>query len=274
MGVNMWAIDFEFNSQTDDDVAAIAGGRIVDGTTTPIDNRGNFLEIDHDPTSNPTLSGHNSRYLHLAAGSPWAAGIDINVDVRQGQHIGYSGSTGTGFPPQPHLHLDLRLNDASGDPTEPIPMEPMSAQSNFGRWGGCGTEADKNSPYWYPDGDGDGYTEGEETSIGTLIADRCDPNSATTLPNVAWPSDLRGGSFTAGKVNLIDAISFTNPVRRYLTSPGDPNYSPRWDLVPGSGGLEYWINIADLGAMAAGYKAYPPMFGGTTRAFNGPTCTD
>ncbi|HSP55100.1 MAG TPA: hypothetical protein VLS25_05880, partial [Dehalococcoidia bacterium] len=64
---------------------------------------------------------------------------------------------------------------------------------------------------------------------------------------------------------------FVAPVRRIDTSPGNPNYSQRWDLVPGRGLFPNWIAINDLTALLSGASGMPPMFGGT-RAFNGPLC--
>jgi hypothetical protein len=59
--------------------------------------------------------------------------------------------------------------------------------------------------------------------------------------------------------------------RKLNTSPGNPNFNQRWDLVPGRGIFDGWINVADLTAVVNGSSGYPPMFGGT-RAFNGPAC--
>lgn len=50
-----------------------------------------------------------------------------------------------------------------------------------------------------------------------------------------------------GKVDIADISSFTAPIRRLDTSPGDANFDARWDLVPGpmtEGGN--WINVQDL----------------------------
>ncbi len=71
---------------------------------------------------------------------------------------------------------------------------------------------------------------------------------------------------------MTDITSFLAPVRRLGTSPGDADFSSRWDLVPGPGIFSHWININDLTALIAGPTGFPPMFGGA-KAFNGPTCT-
>lgn len=124
------------------------------------------------------------------------------------------------------------------------------------------------------DNDGDGYTEAAEEAIfsftpGSLLdAERCGPNN--------WPSDLDSTGTSANKVTVLDISSFIAPVRRLDSSPGDPEFSPRWDLSPGTGGvLTDWINIIDLTALYSGSypsTGYPPMFGGL-KALGGPACT-
>lgn len=85
----------------------------------------------------------------------------------------------------------------------------------------------------------------------------------------AWPADLYSFGQSANVLDLQDLASFVAPVRRLGTSPGDPNFNPRWDLVPGStAGAQ--INVDDMAALIAGPTGHPPMFGGA-RAF-GRTC--
>lgn len=123
------------------------------------------------------------------------------------------------------------------------------------------------------DNDGDGYTLTKEEYIfsatpGSLIdAERCGPNN--------WPSDLVSTGLSADKVTVEDISSFMAPIRRLDSSPGDPEFTPRWDLSPGQGGLTDWINIIDLTALYSGTypsTGYPPMFGGL-KALGGPACT-
>ena len=136
---NKKAIDFKF--ATNEEVGAAASGTIVDGSVSPDDGRGNFLEIDHG-------GNHRTRYLHLrtnAQGGPWAPGIAIGEYVSQGQHIGYSGATGDADGP--HLHFDLKRY-ASGLPVEAIVPEPMSGEGDFGDYGVCPVE---DSPLWSSD---------------------------------------------------------------------------------------------------------------------------
>jgi hypothetical protein len=113
------------------------------------------------------------------------------------------------------------------------------------------------------DNDGDGYSGRSEAHVGTGANDPCGFNG--------WPSDLvtSGGSWNA--LTIEDLASFVAPVRRLGTSPGEADYSARWDLVPGaSAGVGAHVNVMDMAAMFSGPTGYPPMFGGE-RAF-GQTC--
>ncbi len=112
------------------------------------------------------------------------------------------------------------------------------------------------------DNDGDGWTYAAEGWIGTDPADPCGGN--------AWPADLVSDGTSLNKLDIADFSSFVAPLRRLGTSPGYPNFNPRWDLVPGSTFGKY-INISDMAALVSGPTGYPPMFGGG-RAF-GQTCS-
>jgi len=124
------------------------------------------------------------------------------------------------------------------------------------------------------DKDGDGYNEAQEQAIfGVPGRDRlrCGTDS--------WPSDVMSAygqePDSQNRVTIQDVGSFVLPVRRLDTSPGDPNFSRRWDLNPGPNGTANWINISDLVALsssASGRSAYPSMFGGQ-RAWHGPYCS-
>ncbi len=112
------------------------------------------------------------------------------------------------------------------------------------------------------DNDGDGWTYAAEGWIGTDPADPCGGN--------AWPADLVSEGTSLNKLDIADLSSFIAPLRRLGTSPGYPNFNPRWDLVPGSTFGKY-INISDMAALVSGKTGYPLMFGGG-RAF-GQTCS-
>ena len=103
-----------------------------------------------------------------------------------------------------------------------------------------------------------------------MVGDNCGfpDTSKPGHPSLAWPVDL----FTAtgmGRVDLSDLASFVAPVRHLNTSPGDPGYDQRWDLLPGKGVFSKTINIADLSILVT---LKPPMFGGQS-VFNGPACS-
>ena len=110
-------------------------------------------------------------------------------------------------------------------------------------------------------------------NIGTDPYDGCG-NPVIYPPNAfpsssAWPADLRADSFSANKVDVLDLATFITPIRRMNTSPNDPRFHERWDLIPGRGALPKWINIQDLTSIT---MLRAPMFG-NARAFNGPSCT-
>jgi hypothetical protein len=119
------------------------------------------------------------------------------------------------------------------------------------------------------DSDGDGYDDGEESYLSTNPFDRCDA-AVSPFPSGSWPSDLSRVGFSAGRVNLLDLVSFFNPVRRFNTTPEPNTPGIRWDLEPGGFGGAAHINVQDMAALLAGAKGYPPMFGGDTRAFDAP----
>ncbi len=128
--------------------------------------------------------------------------------------------------------------------------------------GSGGSPATPACPDLVTDDDNDGYSNADEVLITTNSEDPC----GTT----AWPPDITsvGPPDTTNKVNLPDLQSFILPVRRLGTSPGDGNFSVRWDLVPGPGIFPKYINVADLQSMT--FTIFAML--GNVRAFNGPTC--
>jgi hypothetical protein len=93
----------------------------------------------------------------------------------------------------------------------------------------------------------------------------------------SWPSDFVSGGIpdSTDKINVLDLTSFIAPpaTRKLDTAPGQANFNSRWDLNPGRGVFNNMINVTDLTALIAGTSGFPPMFGGSTKAFNGPVCT-
>jgi hypothetical protein len=136
------------------------------------------------------------------------------------------------------------------------------------------------------DCDGDGYRGSAENNVYSYLPQtngdqkRCQEND-TAFPNAAahikpskrWPSDIAAvGAFSGNKVNVQDISSFTNPVRYLGKNLGSNPADVRFDLVPGKGALATDLNVQDLAALTSGTTGFPPMFGGSTRAFNGPVC--
>jgi uncharacterized protein YkwD len=119
------------------------------------------------------------------------------------------------------------------------------------------------------DADGDGFTFATENYLGTNPNDPCgNPNGGLAgSPSSAWPADLSVSS--PNRVNVYDVGTFVAPIRRLDSSPGDPSFHARWDLVPGAGVFPDHINITDINVLV---MSAPSMFS-NQRAFNGPTCT-
>jgi murein DD-endopeptidase MepM/ murein hydrolase activator NlpD len=86
-----------------------AGDGVVLGAE-PRGGYGNWIEIEHEPGARaPKLA---TVYGHL---SGFAPGIEPGVRVKQGDVIGYVGSTGRSTGP--HLHFEILEN---GRPTDPV----------------------------------------------------------------------------------------------------------------------------------------------------------
>jgi murein DD-endopeptidase MepM/ murein hydrolase activator NlpD len=78
-----------------------------DGVVSIAERRGgygNLIEVHHP-------NGYSSRYAHLAR---FAAGVGAGSAVRQGEVIGYVGSTG--LATGPHLHYEVRRHGRPVDP--------------------------------------------------------------------------------------------------------------------------------------------------------------
>ena len=86
-------------------ILAAAGGRIIaTSATNPIPDNGNYVVIDHDVNSKSD-SGFSTRYLHMRDTPLVSAG----QSVRQGDQLGWMGSTGNSTAP--HLHFGVRYKD-------------------------------------------------------------------------------------------------------------------------------------------------------------------
>jgi hypothetical protein len=96
-----------------------------------------------------------------------------------------------------------------------------------------------------PDNDGDEFADHEERFVGTDPEDPCaDTASADDEGDDKWPADFDDNQV----INISDVFEVLPPV--FGSSPGNPSYAPRADLVPDS-----VINISDV------FKLLPPVFG-------------
>ncbi len=92
------------------DFAAPAGTPIMASADGVVDTAGqasgygNMVVLKH-------WRGYSTAYAHM---SRFAAGIHTGVKVRQGDVIGYVGSTG--WATGPHLHYEFRINNQAQDP--------------------------------------------------------------------------------------------------------------------------------------------------------------
>jgi len=120
------------------------------------------------------------------------------------------------------------------------------------------------------DCDGDHYTGTQEAHVFSGAPQR----NQDACGADAWPADIVDGpgpAFALNRVQLPDLSSYILPIRKLNTSPGDTDFDVRWDLAPGATfPFPKHINLGDLQRMAI--FTLPPMFGGVTRAFNGPVC--
>ncbi len=120
-----------------------------------------------------------------------------------------------------------------GDGSAAIAITPVSVVG----FGYC-----SSVPWTIPPGDGDcdGFSDADEGTIGTDPADNCPDDPADD----AWPSDFDMNTV----INLGDVFNVLPPY--FGTSPPDPNYSVRRDLVP-----DGVINLGDV------FMVLPPYFG-------------
>ena len=105
----------DYAAPTGTPVVSISDGTIIAKAYQPAGG-GNYLKIKHN-------SVYTTSYMHLSKFGP---GIASGVRVRQGQVIGYVGSTGLASGP----HLDFRVF-LNGSPVDPLkvkspPTEPVS----------------------------------------------------------------------------------------------------------------------------------------------------
>ncbi len=104
----------DFRAPTGTPIPAAGAGRVVARSYNR--GHGNFVKIRHNGTYE-TLYAHMSRF---------AKGVKVGTNVRQGQIIGYAGSTG--LSTGPHLHYEIIKN---GKHVNPMTVK-LPAISNLG----------------------------------------------------------------------------------------------------------------------------------------------
>lgn len=105
----------DFRASTGTPIPAAGAGRVVARAYNR--GHGNYVKIRHNG-SYETLYAHMSRF---------AKGVNVGTNVRQGQTIGYVGSTG--YSTGPHLHYEIIKN---GVHVNPMTVK-LPAISNLGK---------------------------------------------------------------------------------------------------------------------------------------------
>ena len=92
----------DFRAPTGTPIPAAGAGRVIARSFNR--GHGNFVKIRHNGT-------YETLYAHM---SKFAKGVNVGTTVRQGQIIGYSGSTG--LSTGPHLHYEIIKNGVHVNP--------------------------------------------------------------------------------------------------------------------------------------------------------------
>lgn len=92
----------DFRASVGTPIPSAGGGRVVTRATN--DGYGNYIKVRHG-------MGFETLYAHM---SRFAPGVGVGTQVRQGQIIGYVGSTGTSTGP--HLHYEIIRNGSHVNP--------------------------------------------------------------------------------------------------------------------------------------------------------------
>jgi len=101
----------DYAAPTGTPIRTVGDGKVV--TASYSRNNGNYVKIRHN-------SVYTTMYLHM---SKFGKGIKKGTIVKQGQIIGYVGSTG--LATGPHLHFNFYLN---GRPVDPLKIEIPPSQ--------------------------------------------------------------------------------------------------------------------------------------------------
>ena len=111
LGYNKKHMGVDFAAPTGTPIMAAGTGHIEYVGTNG--GAGKYIRIKH-------LNGYKTSYSHL---SSYASGMQKNVRVKQGQTIGYVGSTG--LSTGPHLHYEVIFN---GEKINPMKMKLPSGK--------------------------------------------------------------------------------------------------------------------------------------------------
>ena len=96
----------DYAAPTGTPIRTVGDGKVI--TATYSRSNGNYIKIRHN-------SVYSTMYLHM---SKFGKGIKKGSKVKQGQIIGYVGSTG--LATGPHLHFNFYIN---GSPVDPLKIE-------------------------------------------------------------------------------------------------------------------------------------------------------
>jgi hypothetical protein len=249
-------------------------------------------EADISSTAPESGSGVFQR-LTIAADASASTGLH-DLTLTYGVHIDLSN---TGHSPDGYENARLAINilcppaDTDGDKVWDIDevqcgSDPANGTRRPERMDGAfsgvdddgDTAIDEALPANIPmaDCDGDGYpglaeswvyapsTQADQDPCGTA------PSSAPFNAPIGWPADLKGGGIpnSTNRITITDLTSFSAPVNRLNTSPGDAGYDKRWDVVPGNSGQAKDINSVDYNSV----NTVAPAMLGNVRAMGGPVC--
>jgi hypothetical protein len=227
----------------------------ADWATVTVESDGSmgvYSAIAIDADGNPMVSHHDATNTALKfAACDLAASANGNCDQTAdwtSDTVDLAGSVG---------RLSSVAVNAAGNPVISYPDDTNGdlkfATTSPGDADGDGYPDDVDgcpttpTPWPTPSGDSDcdGFTDTEETSVGTNPSDPCaDTADPDDEADDRWPADFNDDQ----TVNVLDIVQLTPPA--FGTSPPDPNYGIRKDLN-GDG----VINILDIVRMT------PPMFG-------------
>jgi len=281
-------------------LASLPGSQIFHASddVPDADGANTWLAVEIDVGPNPDTSESGSGALqHVTIGADSAAASGVYDIILDPENSGSINPENHGRAPDTLENARLAVNiacpptDTDGDKVYDIDEaqcggDPYSAASRPERIDGVyanvsddgDSQIDEALPANIPmaDCDGDGFTGTAEDFVYSPSTqgdqDPCGaaPAAAPFNAPIGWPADLKTGGIpdSTNKINVGDIVTFLAPVRRLDTSPGDPGYDVRWDVVPGNSGQAKEINSVDYYYVAN----FAPAMLGSVRAFNGPPC--